>query len=252
VFACDVMVDFLGSRFHAGHLPALLGEDNDLIWQCITTATRNPGRETFCLEEVLNAAAPTNWSMAIHLACDGLVSDNYQFEKDFENLLANWARSHGQEVMAGIGRLMLDETVGWRLFASKPGVFHAISEEIVIAWLKSVGVEGARKIARHLPRPFLDASGKGVVPTLTEFVLSSFEGDDLTFRELCAGTHTLQMYVGDIASQRERERERNRIWSAVSAPGIACVRTPRRTARHVARSRGRFANKLRTAALQPI
>ena len=49
-----------------------------------------------------------------------------------------------------------------------------------------------------------------------------------------------------------RQRERDRRRSAVPAPGIARVRAPRRPARHGARSRGRFTNKLHTAALQPI
>jgi hypothetical protein len=40
---------------------------------------------------------------------------------------------------------------------------------------------------------------------LTEFVLTRFEDDDLVFREFCAGTHSLQMYVGDIAGKRESE-----------------------------------------------
>jgi len=43
------------------------------------------------------------------------------------------------------------------------------------------------------------------VPKLTEFVLSRFEDDRLTFSEFCAGTHSFQMYVGDMGQQRENE-----------------------------------------------
>jgi hypothetical protein len=107
--------------------------------------------------------------------------------------------------MARIGALIVDETVGWRFLGSKLGLFNAIPHDIVIRWLESVGVHGAQRIARHLPRPFVDSSGGVKVPQLTEFVLSRFEDDDLTFREFCAGTHSHQMYVGDIASQREAE-----------------------------------------------
>lgn len=107
--------------------------------------------------------------------------------------------------MASIGAVMLDENIGWRFFASKFGIFHAIPEDVVIWWLESAGVKGAQKIARHLPKPFIDAAGQTQVPKLTAYVLSQFEDDRLTFTEFCAGTHSFQMYRGDIASQREQE-----------------------------------------------
>jgi hypothetical protein len=202
---CDVMVDFLGARFHAQQLNTLMEMNNDLIWQVITVVARNPGRETFWVTKILNSIASTNWPRAIDLAAVAMVGDNYQFEKDAENLLANWARTVPDQVMTRIGALMLDEKTGWRFFASKIGVFHAIPAEVVIKWLEMVGAKGAQRMARHLPKPFVDASGSPVVPMLTEFVLSRFEDDDLVFREFCAGTHSLQMYVGDIARQRETE-----------------------------------------------
>jgi len=204
-FASDVMVDFLGARLHSGQLNTLLQSDKGLICEAITVATRHPGRETFWLAKVLHAAAPTDHSLAIRLACEALVSENYSFKREAEGLLSNWASDYPEEVMAGIGALILDETVGWRFFASKLGLFNAIPPDVVIRWLESVGVRGAQRVARHLPRPFVDASGVPTVPRLTEFVLSRFEDDDPTFQEFCAGTHSLQVYVGDIASQREAE-----------------------------------------------
>ncbi len=40
---------------------------------------------------------------------------------------------------------------------------------------------------------------------LTEFVLSRFAEDEPTFREFCAGVHSIQLYVGSYASAREQE-----------------------------------------------
>jgi hypothetical protein len=204
-FASDVMVDFLGARAYSKELDVLLRMDNDLVWSAIVAAAKNPGQESYWLTHVLLAAAPTNWPLAIQLACDALIGGNYEFEHQAENLLANWAREYPEEVMTRIGILMLDEKVGWKFFTSKLGIFHALPENVVIHWLKGVGVKGAQKVARHLPKPFIDASGRPIVPPLTEFVLSHFEADEPTFREFCAGTHSFQMYVGDIASQRESE-----------------------------------------------
>jgi hypothetical protein len=153
----------------------------------------------------LEAAAPTDQSLAIQLATEGLVGDNYQFKDEAEKLLTSWVVHCPGEVMASIGRVMLDEKTGWRFFGSKFGIFHAIPEDAVIRWLEPAGVKGAQKIARHLPRPFIDATGEPRVPKLTEYVLSRFEDDGLTFGEFCAGTHSFQMYRGDFAAQREQE-----------------------------------------------
>jgi hypothetical protein len=112
--------------------------------------------------------------------------------------------------MASLGALVLDDRVGWHFLALKLALFNAIPPDVVIRWLEWAGVRGAQRIARHLPKPFVDASGEVKVPKLTEFVLSRFEDDDVTFREFCAGTHSFQTYVGDIASQREAEAASSR------------------------------------------
>jgi len=204
-FASDVIADFLGARLHSGQLNALLEASKELVWEAITVSTRRAGRETFWLGKVLLAAAPTDQALAIRLACEGLVGENYEFRNEAEGLLTHWSSEWPDQVMAGIGDVVLDENLGWRFFASKFGVFNAIPPEVVIRWLELKGVRAAQRIARHLPKPFVDASGVPRVPELTEFVLSRFQGDNLTFREFCAGTHSHQMYVGDIASQREAE-----------------------------------------------
>jgi len=70
---------------------------------------------------------------------------------------------------------------------------------------KHKALTNGHRIARHLPVPFINGAGEATVPKLTEFVLSRFEDDRLTFSEFCAGTHSFQMYVGDMGQQRENE-----------------------------------------------
>ena len=74
-------------------------------------------------------------------------------------------------------------------------------------WLTSSGVVGARRIVKQLSLPYLDENDQPVVPLLTEFVLSEFEGDEETFRKFCISSHKLQMYSGDIASHKNKEAE---------------------------------------------
>lgn len=134
-----------------------------------------------------------------------MVGKNFEMSDYAGNMLSQWANEYPSEVMEEIGKLMLDESVGWHFFASRFPVFGALPTKIVTEWLEGVGVEGARKIARHLPHPHLDGEGKPIVPELTAYVLDRFQDDDHTFAEFCAGTHSLQVYTGDIASAREAE-----------------------------------------------
>ncbi|MGB6430358.1 MAG: hypothetical protein WBF06_07215 [Candidatus Acidiferrales bacterium] len=202
--ASDVIVDFLGARLHVHEFDALLEGNKESVWRAISAAAARPGREVFWIGKVLEAAAPTDRSLAIRLATRLLVSDNFECRDEAAKLLSSWATLYPDDVMTSVGEAMLNETTGWRFFASKFNIFYAIPENIVIRWLESAGVQGARKIARHLPSPFLDATGEPEVPALTGYVLTRFEDDRMTFAEFCAGTRT-RFYVGDFASQREEE-----------------------------------------------
>jgi hypothetical protein len=181
-----------------------------LVWDVLQIATKHPGREVFWWAQTLSAAARSNPTLAIHLAAEAMVGSNYEMSQQAGGLLCQWAKTYAADVMMEIGRLMLDAEIGWHFFVSKYPVFTALPPAEVIAWLSRVGVDGARKIARHLPRPYLDGDGKPCVPELTAHVLASFEDDDHTFAEFCAGTHSLQVYTGNIAAAREAEAERGR------------------------------------------
>lgn len=206
-FASDMIMEFLGARLHVGQFAELLLANSDVIWKAISIAAGNPGKDAFWLAQVLKAAAPTNQLLAIQLASKALVGDNFAFKDEAEKLLSSWVSRYPEEVMDSVGAMILDEERGWRFFTGKFGIFHAIPEDVVIRWLDAVGVKGAQRIARHLPVPFLDPAGEPKVPKLTEYVLSHFEDDRLTFSEFCAGVHSFQVYRGDIASQREREAQ---------------------------------------------
>jgi hypothetical protein len=73
-------------------------------------------------------------------------------------------------------------------------------------WLGEDGVAGARALARHLEPPRLE-EGRPVVPPLTSFVLDHFADDEEVFHEFCAGTHSGQVYSGDIAARHEQKAE---------------------------------------------
>jgi hypothetical protein len=208
-YCCDVILDFLGARSHGNKLGELLSLGGTLVWKAITVVTAFPGREAFWWAKVLREAAPTDPALAIHLACTALVSDDFQFSDQAKGLVANFAGSYPEEVMEEVGKIMLSRETGWHFFVRKYPIFTSMPPTVVITWLEKHGVDASRRIARHLPQPYLNNGVPSLHP-LTEYVLGTFENDDHTFSEFCAGAHSLQVYVGDLATTREREAERAR------------------------------------------
>ncbi|MFZ0771579.1 MAG: hypothetical protein WCA49_14945 [Candidatus Sulfotelmatobacter sp.] len=203
----DVLMDFLGAQFHAGQLHELLSANANLVWNALVVFTDHPSRESFWWGQVLNKLAPDNPRLAVALGCKALVGESFEMKDTAINLLSNWAREYPEEVMAAVGAAMLDPATGVDFFISKFPLFTALPLSIVTAWLEGAGVEGARKIARHLPRPHFGADGQPAVPELTAWVLSRFEDDDRTFSEFCAGVHSFQVYMGDISGAHESEAQ---------------------------------------------
>jgi hypothetical protein len=155
----------------------------------------------------LKAVSSLDLLRASSIAASGLVSEEgITRGKDAIEVLGSLASQDAGTVMEAIGRVMLDPQRGmWFYFGTYRPLFAALPPQVVVDWLKRVGVEGARRIARHLPPPEVDKDGRAVVPELTEAVLELFEADDRTFREFCSGVHSFQIYSGDIASQHEAE-----------------------------------------------
>ena len=135
-----------------------------------------------------------------------LGSKDFLATEEGEAVLRALASTHPGDVMEALGAAMLDEKTGWRSFIAKyDDLVSALPPDVVRSWIERAGVEGARRVARHLPKPTLDAEGRAFVPALTEWVLETFEDDKRTFREFCAGLHNLELYSGDIAAQHEAE-----------------------------------------------
>lgn len=118
------------------------------------------------------------------------------------------ARIHPYAMMEAVGEVMLDDTAGYRFFIGDyQALFEAIPDEIKREWLERVGVDGARRIARHLVAPYVTEDGQAVVPSFTEWVLERFQDDERTCSEFWAGTRSWKMYSGDIAAEHEAEAE---------------------------------------------
>lgn len=177
-----------------------------LAWRLLGArpAGRPPASQWW--RQIVAALGRAEPARAADLASALLVSDDLGAAEEAEAVLIDLGARTPSEVMEALGRVMLDTKSGWRFFVGEHrALVAAIPEDVVRNWIQRAGIEGARRIARHLPPPHVDASGAPVVPPLTLWVLEEFEADDRTFHEFCAGVNSLKVYSGDIAAQHEDE-----------------------------------------------
>ncbi len=213
----------------------------NLVWELLEATAQYIRGDSYDWDEILRSAAQFDVDKATKIASLGILSKNDQQKIRAEQILVNLAKSHAEVVIQRLGEVILDDEQAWR-FAM--GEYRFLIQNLPLnaikQWLRSVGVDGARRIARQLALPYLDKEPvliflflmliqsslyqlgllllqdyldknyRPVVPPLTEFVLSEFEDDEDTFRKFCIGSHSLQVYVGfmgDLSSLKSKEAE---------------------------------------------
>jgi hypothetical protein len=180
-----------------------------LIWELLKATAKLSGGLYYHWDKILRSIAIIDVDKAVKIASLAIFGGEQQRIRA-EQILAELAKSHPAIVMQCVGEIILSEEYEyeWYFLGEKHGfLIQSLPIDAIKKWLSSVGAIGAQRIARSLPIPYLDESGNPVVPPLTEFVLSEFEDDERTFREFCLGSHSLQIYIGDIAFQKQKEAE---------------------------------------------
>jgi hypothetical protein len=90
--------------------------------------------------------------------------------------------------MESVGAAILDRSrrafFGVAVFG---GLFESIGVRHVEAWLKRNGPEHLRWLARHFPSPYMDSSGRPVVPPITEWFFREYEADEEAFEWFLMG-----------------------------------------------------------------
>ncbi len=204
-------ISFLGLRLGSLKNDACVAFPNDqsreLGWEIIKAAASSKNVEPHWWSSVLESLSHAEPARAARIASFAL-AQNFVLSQAAEDVLAKIAQANAQTVMNELGQVMLDPKLGVYFFVgSHRGIINALPVEVVKNWLGSAGVEAARRLARHLPVPFVDPKGRAIVPPLTEFVLAHFEDDDRTFQEFCAGVGSFRSYAGPMAPEKEGEAE---------------------------------------------
>lgn len=180
----------------------------DMMFELLARTANDGGGESYWWARSVEALAAADPVRSSRVASLGLCGEYFQREES-QKVLIELARTHPEEVMREVGTVMLDESSGMQVFVGDyRELFSSLPFDVVARWLlQSASVEGARKIARHLVSPYISSAGDLIVPKLTEFVLETFEDDDLTFAEFRAGTSSSRGLVGNFAAQLNAEAE---------------------------------------------
>ena len=129
-------------------------------------------------------------------------SESYETSEAAAGLFASVAAARPQQLMDGIGKVMLSKERNLNfLFRKFPIV--SLPEDIVIQWLEKHGLEGARLLARQVPGPFMGSNGPDLNP-VTRFILENYGSDDIVFSSWVAGTHSGGAFAGSIADHMEQ------------------------------------------------
>jgi hypothetical protein len=129
-------------------------------------------------------------------------SDDYETSETAVGLFTSIATVRPQELIDGIGTLMLSEERNYNfLFRKYPIV--SLPESVIIQWLEKHGLDGARLLARHVPGPFIGGNGPDLNP-VTRFILDRYGNDDRVFSNWVAGMHNGQAFAGSIADYTQR------------------------------------------------
>ncbi len=165
-----------------------------------------PSESTFSLILAEDLAA-VDVSAGSKLLAAALTSREYNTRELAEKHLIELAAHNPEDVMKAVGDVLLHPTDRvWLQIGDVSNLVQAIPEATVRKWIDDNGLPAAQLIARHLIPPHI-SNGQPVVPTLTAYVLDKFEADDGVFREFLAGTHSGQVYFGDIAAQHLQEAQ---------------------------------------------
>jgi hypothetical protein len=187
------------------------GFDNETIralaWSVVEGASQNAGTESFWWSKLLESLLPYDAPRAATAAANGMLGKGLNQQDDSARVLLAIADAQPNVAMDAIGTAAMDEKRGWRFLVGRYDVIKALPTQTVISWIDKQGVEGARRIARQLPAPFLSSEGVPTVPRLTEYVIQKFGEDKQVFNEFVAGVHNLQSYMGDIAGQKQNEAD---------------------------------------------
>lgn len=204
--AVSLLYTWINDQRETG-VPVPYGIDSDLRHDIgrVLAQTQNPAAvQAHEWRRVLDVYAKLEPENAVQLACVALENQNLALRDEATSFLVRMADATPTPVMTHLGLMLMDDARGIMLrILGINELLINLPTRVVLEWLEKTGLEGARRIASSLPRPFLD-DGRPVLPSLTEAILQKFGDDEKIRRDFAVGSG-IRSYTGDIAGQHDEE-----------------------------------------------
>jgi hypothetical protein len=200
-YAIELIGDWL--RDGPGIVPSEDAETIATMQDILARSAITEDNADFWWAEAMNRLAALDPKWTATIATKAISGDDISKRDKASAILTGVAATQPSTVMEAVGSALLDPERGWRwLIGSNREIFSRLPTDVVMRWLSSVGIEGARRIARHLPSPVV-SGGEAYVPELTERVLRAYGDDKSVFDEFSAGRHDMEGSVGPLSSHYE-------------------------------------------------
>jgi hypothetical protein len=198
-------IDLIGDRISSAEDvrnedPATVGIIQAVLEQSATA----DDKADFWWAKAVGFLVPMYPEWASTTAARAVSGDDYSKREKGLRILADLAAISPAMVMKVVGAALLEPKPGWSwLIGSHREIFSALPDDVIVQWLSEVGIEGARRIARHLPSPAVSSEGVATVPELTQRVLVIYGDDETVFNSFSAGRHDMEVSWGPISSHHE-------------------------------------------------
>lgn len=175
----------------------------NVIFGLLEHAALNVRRQTSRFAEIFARVLPADPDRATSVLIQMMGSEEYEVLEIAAGLFSSVAASRPQQLMDGIGKIMLakDRSLSF-LFRKFPVV--SLPENVIIQWLEKHSIEGARLLASHVPGPFVGKQGPELHP-VTRYILEKYGNDDAVYLAWVTGMHSGRVFAGSVADYTEHQ-----------------------------------------------
>ncbi len=177
-------------------------ESLDVIFGLLEQATLSTRNVSHWFSQIFARVLPANPDRATSILIQMMQSESYETSQAAGGLFASVAAVRPQQLMDGIGEVMLSKEPSLSFFFRKFPIV-SLPKDVVIHWLEKHGLEGARLLARHVPGPFIGSDGPDLNP-VARFILERYGNDGNVFSGWVAGMHSGRVFTGSIADHLGR------------------------------------------------
>ena len=175
----------------------------NVIFGLLEYAAMKIRRQSSRYAQIFVRVLPADPERATSIIIQMMRSDSYEVLEVAMELFSSVGALRPQRLMDGIGDIMLAKDSNLRfLFRKFPVV--SLPENVIIQWLETHGLEGARLLARHVPGPFMGSQGPDLHP-VTRYILEKYGNDDMVYSGWVTGMQSGHAFAGSVADYTERQ-----------------------------------------------